>query len=190
LTFHLFLSRYGWYALEYYLFRILPPYDLFTRQRPFREGYWGREIHCGTKMPRSKVIYRYLQIRNKVLYLLVYTSLYIFNINWCTARVGVGLAYLQNVMQDSACPSSLHKNRSFSREVTYAQRESLGFSCGSLNFKATEIVAQTSTTMKAAHASWKMDFSILISTRVSVSCFLFIFCFSVYIYHISKVYRL
>jgi len=123
-------------------------------------------------MPRSKVIYRYLQIRNKVLYLLVYTSLYIFNINSCTARVGVGLAYLQNVMQDSACPSSLHKNRSFSREVTYAQRESLGFSCGSLNFKATEIVAQTSTTTKAAHASWKMDFSILISTRVSVSCFL------------------
>jgi len=122
--------------------------------------------------------------------LLVYTSLYIFNINWCTARVGVGLAYLQNAMQDSACPSSLHKNRSFSREVTYAQRESLGFSCGSLNFKATKIVAQTSTTMKAAHASWKMDFSILISTCVSVSCFLFIFCFSVYICHISKVYRL
>lgn len=91
-----------------------------------------------------------------------------------TVRVDVGSAYLRDVMQDSACPSLLHKNRSFSRGVTYAQREDsrIGFSSGSLNFKATEIVGET---LKAAHASWKMDFSILISSRITESCFLCLF---------------
>lgn len=161
--------------MEYYLFGILPPYDLFTRAK----GPFGRVIGVGgyvaVQRCQDSKLFTQVSSRNKILYSPVYTSLCILNINSCTARVDVGSAYLQSVMKDSACPSSLHKNRSFSRGVTYVQREAsgIGFSCGSLKFKAAEIVAQTST--KAAHVSWKMDFSILISTRVTMSGFLCLF---------------
>lgn len=66
-------------------------------------------------------IQRYLRrciLRNKILYLLAQMP---FKYQ-LTVRVDVGSAYLRDVMQDSACPSSLHKNRSFSHGYICSKR--------------------------------------------------------------------
>lgn len=144
-------------------------------------GFGGYVAVQRCQVPRNYLRDRYLKKGSSLFATAYGRVLCISNINSRAARVNVAPAYLEDVMQDSACPSRLDKNRSFSRGVTYAkQREvsRIGFSCEGLNFKTTEIVGQTSTT-KTAHASWKMDFSILISTRVTVTYFLSVFVVAV-----------